>query len=165
MNANQKLQNLQYGFTVFYLLNLFVGLAVTSLLLSEGIPGVSYHFSGWLPGVSLGYGLTAGLVMLVPAWLVYSWLRQGRPWARILLLIIAWVEGAGGLFSLVFLPLIFKIPVMMRLVPSAFNEMVLAAGIVTNLLKVAFAVWFIWTVQIDPEVRRYFLLPDQTAKP
>jgi hypothetical protein len=32
MNADPKLQNLQYGFAGFYLINLFIGLAVTSRL-------------------------------------------------------------------------------------------------------------------------------------
>lgn len=165
MNADQKLQTLQAGFAGMYLINLFIGLAVTMLVLPDAVGGLSGGiFPGWLLNVSMGFSLMVGLVILVLAWLVYGRLRKGQPWARILLLIIAWVEGVSGLLSLLTLPLMFKLPVLSWLAPRAFSETVLAAGVITNLLKAAFAAWFIWTVQFDPEVRRFFPRPSAPAR-
>lgn len=149
-------------FVGFFLLSLAIGLW-TSVNVTAGLPlPIHGHRIGgqFFQVLIIGGGVVVGGGILALALLVFNQLGQGKEWARLLLLITGWVEGASGVISLVSAPVLLAGNGLLgRLVPEFTTgqfQSLLAISLVSNGLKVAFAAYLIWTLQFDPEVKALF---------
>ncbi|HUU06570.1 MAG TPA: hypothetical protein VMZ49_11915 [Patescibacteria group bacterium] len=97
-----KLYRLRGIFVVYFVLKSVAGAIVAALVLKP-FPGGQLGRFGWRgfpTGSLMLFSLLVAAAVLVIAWLIFGQLLLRKNWARVLLLVIAWLTVLSAVFSL-----------------------------------------------------------------
>lgn len=158
--TTELLQRLRGWFIVYYLFNLVVGtwasVAVVDMLKSSSMPFVDAL--EYVPdGAIIGWSLFVGTAVFALGLFLFHRLLQRAPWARIVMLVIAWLTGVSALISLLSTCGTFSASGWLaQAMPEAdWGTIGLLSGL-TNLASLAFSAYTIRTLQFDPKIREEF---------
>jgi hypothetical protein len=160
MNAiDVALRRIRGWFFAWFVVESVAGLAiavyVVEWLRHDAVIG--HAMTGATVEVTLVSGIVVLIVLLGLAMLLLQALLQRRPWARTVMLVVAWITAAGAAVDLL------TIPGAAALLGPGFDvaadewSLMQAATIVIKSVDLLFWSWVIYTLQLTPAVRDAFL--------
>jgi hypothetical protein len=148
-------------FLVWFVAEAAVGTAAAAYVLDGmGRHSLLRYATGGVgaPGTILA-GIVVSLVLLLLAWAVLEALLDLQPWARMVMLVIGWITVASAAINLLTLPAsVALVEPVAELMGGDWSVMI-AASALTKLADLAFWSWVIYTLQVNPSVRKAFLRP------
>jgi hypothetical protein len=160
-SALTTLRRLRTWFVVWLVASSVVGVAVAAQVIDtmRRYPPLR----GVLAGVSTEFTVLAGTlgcaVVLLLGLLVMASLLEFRPWARLLLLVVAWVTVVGAAAGLVAMPASTSLVPWVTGIRGRSWELLTAADVATKVADITFWGWTIRALQFNPAVRAAFLGP------
>jgi len=157
----ERLQRLRTWFVAYYAFNLIVAtwasVIVVDALRFSAVPDVRVleHVSG---GLVTAYSLLVGVVIFGVALALFHQLLQRRDWARVTMLVIAWLTALSAGMSLLSSGVLFSPSGWLsRMMPEANWGIIGLTSVATNVASLAFSVYMIRTLQFDQRVRAEFI--------
>lgn len=164
--TTEQLQRLRGWFTAYYMINLIGGtwasVVVVDAFRFSPLPNVHAleHVSG---GLVIAFSLLVGLVIFGVALALFHQLLQRKDWARVIMLVIAWLTAlSAGMSLLSSFALFNPSGWLMRMLPEANWGIIGLTSLITNLASLVFAVYMIRTLQFDQQVRGEFITVEKT---
>ena len=159
MNAiDEKLRLMRVWFFVWFVVESAAGLAIAVQVVEglrrQTIMGVS--MAGATTEVTLVSGIAVLAVLLGLAGLVFQGLLRLQPWARIVMLVVAWFTAADAALSLLTMPGSAALPGLGFDMAADEWSLIQAATMVTRSVDLLFWSWVIYTLQFTPVVRAAF---------
>jgi len=155
-----ELKRLRVWFVVYYLFNLVVGtyasLVVTDSLRSSALPFV--HGMEYVPsGLVVIWSLFVGAVVFGVALLLFYQLLKRQNWARIIMLIIAWVTATSSFASLFSSFALFSPSGWLsHKMPDADWGAIIPTSLLTNIASIIYAAYMIRKLQFDQQIKAEF---------
>lgn len=158
--TTEQLQRLRGWFIAYYLFNLVVGTWATVVVV-DGMKSLSMPFVDVLEsvpeGAIIGWSLFVGAVVFALGLFLFLRLLQREGWARVVMLVIAWLTGISALISLLSACGTFSVSSWLaQSMPGADWGMIGLLSGLTNLASLAFSAYTIRTLQFDPKIREEF---------
>ena len=159
--TTERLQRLRNWFVAYYVFNLLVG-TWASVVVVDDFRISSFPYAPGLEHVSSGlviaYSLLVGVVVFCVALVLFYQLLQRKDWARVIMLIIAWLTALSAGISLLSTGALFSPSGwLMRMMPEANWTIIGLMSVTTNVASLAFSVYMIRTLQFDQQVRGEFI--------
>jgi hypothetical protein len=156
-----RLQRVRRWFVAYYMFNLVVGtwasVGVVEALRFSSLP--SRHGLEYVSGpLVIVFSLLVGAVVFVLALVLFHQLLQRKDWARVTMLVIAWLTAiSAGMSALSSFALFSPSGWLLHILPEANWSMVGLTSLATNVASLAFSVFMIRTLQFDQQVRGEFI--------
>jgi hypothetical protein len=159
MDAVQSiLRRLRIWFVVWFVFQSIAGIAVAAYVLErlQHHGPLRYALSGGSVEITVSAGILVSMLLLLLGLLVMASLLELRPWARIVMLIVAWITAGGAVVNLLTLsgPGAWLGPAVDAL--GGDWQALAASSAITKAVDLAFWSWVIYTLQINPAVRGAF---------
>jgi hypothetical protein len=157
--ADARLRGLRTWFVVGLVVQLVVGtvvaVQVTEMLGRSAYGG--YRIDAGPRELVVVSSLLAGIGLLALALLVFHGLLQHRNWARLVMLVLAWLSVAGAVTSFLSAPLLGVTGGWIaRALPGVDLGWLAGASLLSNALKLVVWGYVIAVLQFDHEVRAAF---------
>jgi hypothetical protein len=156
-DTTDRLKLLRGWFVAYYVVQSIIGTVVAMWMLqslSMSSMSMVQAFQGFSPTLTVVSSIGGCIVILMLALFFFSQLLQRKNWARVTMLIIAWLTAIGSCTSLLS---VGAVGLLARLVPNVDWGMLRLISIVTNLTSLAISVYMIRTLQYDREIRSEFV--------
>lgn len=153
------LRRIRGWFIVWFVIQSVAGLAIAVSVIGwlRHQPVIRHSLAVATPEVTLMSGVAVVALLLALALLLLEALLQRRPWARILMLVIAWITAVGAGIDLLTIPGAAAL-LGSRLDLAAGQWSILqAATMVTKSVDLLFWSWVVYTLQFTPAVRDAFM--------
>jgi hypothetical protein len=163
--TTERLQRLRVWYVAYSLFNLVFGtwasVMVVATLRRSDVPFQEVLES--VPdGAIIAWSLFVGGAVLALGLLLFHHLVLRKPWARVIMLVIAWLTGISSLLSLISsCGLYAPSGWLMQIMPGVDWAMVGLFSTVANLSSLAFSVYTIRVLQFDDTIRQEFLQAGQ----
>lgn len=161
------LRRIRGWFIAWFVLQSVAGLAIAVYVVEmlRHQPVLGHALAGATPEVTLVWGIVVASLLLGLALLVLEALVQRRPWARIVMLVIAWVTVVGAGIDLLTVPGAAALVGQRLGIGEGDWDAIQAATVVTKTVDVLFWSWVIYTLQFTPAVRGVFEEPGPRRHP
>lgn len=154
-----KLYRLRGWFVIYYLLKSVVGAVVVFSILRPLAIG-HYGLRGWSPGSLAAFSLLVAAVILAVAMLIFGQLLLRKNWARVLLLVIAWLTVVSAVFGLLASTQISTMGSWIaQWLPNMDWEKLMQYDRVQKVFELLFWGYLISVLQFDAEVKKEFFPP------
>ena len=161
------LRRIRNWFLVWFVAEAVMGTAAAAYVL-DGMGRHSllrYATGGVSAAGTILAGIVASLILLLLAWAVLDALLDLRPWARMVMLVIAWITVASAALNLLTLPGSMALVEPVVEITGGDWAALVAASAVTKLGDLAFWSWAIYVLQVNPAVRKAFIRAPHHAAP
>ncbi len=159
MDAIQvTLRRIRGWFIVWFVVESAAGLAI-AVYVVEGLRHhsmIGWSMAGATPEVTLISGIAVLAVLLGLAWTAFQALLRFRPWARIVILVVAWLTTADAALSLLTMPASAALLGLGLGIAAEQWSLIQTATILTKSVDLLFCSWVIYTLQFTPAVRGAF---------
>ncbi len=161
--TTERLQHLRGWFVVYFVFQSIVGTwAAAVTLQSIGDSPPVRELQDVSAGLVVVSSLVACLLIFGVALALFHQLLQRRNWARITMLVIAWLSALSAAASLLSSPaLLSPSGWLERILPGVNWGLLFLTSAVTNLASLVYSVYMIRTLQSNEQVRAEFLPPKQ----
>jgi MFS family permease len=161
-SPSNKLYRLRGWFVLYFVLKSVVGAVVAAIILKRIHVDRLGHLSKW--GFSSSslffFSLIVAAIILVIALFIFGQLLLRKNWARVLLLIIAWLTVFSAVFSLLASAQIATINSWVaHWLPDIDWEKVINFDRFQKVFELLFWGYLIAVLQFDAEVKKEFLVP------
>jgi hypothetical protein len=159
MNAIEvALRRIRGWFIAWYVVQSVAGLAIAVNVVEmlRHQPVIGHSLAGATPEVTLMWGIIIASLLLWLALLLLEALVRRRPWARIVMLVIAWITVIGAAVDLLTVPGAAALLGQRLNIDADGWGAIQAATVVTKTVDLLFWSWVIYTLQFTPAVRGAF---------
>lgn len=157
-----KLYRLRGWFVLYFALKSIAGAVVAAIILKPGHFGGPGRFGwrGFSAGSLLFFSLMVAAVILAIALLIFGQLLLRKNWARVLLLVIAWLTVISAVFSLLASARISDMgPWIAQWLPDMDWQELMQFDRIQKVFELLFWGYLISVLQFDAEVRKEFFAP------
>jgi hypothetical protein len=165
--VHATLRRLRDWFLVWFVVEAAAGTAAAAYVL-DGMGRHSllrYATGGVGAACTALAGIVVSLVLLLLAWAVLEALLDLQPWARMVMLVFGWITVASAALNLLTLPGAMALVEPIVEITGGDWTVLMAVGAVTKLADLAFWSWVIYTLQVNPAVRKAFIHASCHAAP
>jgi hypothetical protein len=159
MNAIEiGLRRIRGWFIAWYVVQSVAGLAIAVYVVEvlRHEPVIGHALAGATPEVTLICGIVVASLLLGLALLLLEALVQRRPWARIVMLVIAWITVIGAAVDLLTVPGAAALLGQRLSLDADGWGAIQAATVVTKAVDLLFWSWVIYVLQFAPALRGAF---------
>jgi hypothetical protein len=164
--TTERLQRLRRWFVIYYAFNLFVGtwasVVVVDAIRMSSLPH-ALSLERIPAGLVIAFSLLVGGVVFGVALVLFQQLLLRKNWARVVMLIIAWLTAvSSGISVFSSCGLFSPSGWLLQMLPEANWAIIGLTNVTTNVASLAFSMYMIRTIQFDQEVRAEFIMVPQT---
>jgi hypothetical protein len=155
-----KLYRLRGWFVLYFVLKSIAGAVVAAIILKPAhFDGLGrFGWRGFSTGSLLLFSLMVAAVIFLAALLIFGQLLLRKNWARVLLLVIAWLTVMSAVFSLLASARISEMgPWIARWLPDMDWERLMQYDRIQKVFELLFWGYLIAVLQFDDEVRKEFM--------
>lgn len=164
-NSTERFQHLRRWFVVYFILQSIVGTwtaAVTVHSISDSNLLPIRGFQDVSAGLVIVSSLVACLLIFGVALALFHQLLQRKNWARVTMLVIAWLSALSAGASLLSSPAMLSPSGWLeRMMPDVNWGFLFLTSAATNLASLVYSAYMIRTLQFDEQVRAEFLTSKQ----
>jgi hypothetical protein len=162
----ERLQSLRRWFVIYYAFNLFVG-TWASVVVVDAIRMSSLPYARSLEripaGLVIAFSLLVGGAVFGVALVLFQQLLLRKNWARVVMLIIAWLSAvSSGINVFTSCALFSPSGWLLQILPEANWGIIGLTNVTTNVASLVFSIYMIRTIQFDQQVRAEFITAPQT---
>jgi hypothetical protein len=157
-----KLYRLRGWFVLYFVLKSIAGAVVAAIVLKPSHFAGLGRFGGWnfSTGSLLFFSLLVAAVILAVALLIFAQLLRRKNWARVLLLVIAWLTVISAVFSLLASAQVSDLgPWIAQWLPDMDWQKLMQYDRIQKVFELLFWGYLISVLQFDAEVRKEFFAP------
>jgi len=152
------LRRVRDWFLVWFVAEAVLGTAAAAYVL-DGMGHHSllrYATGGVGAATTILAGIVVSLVLLLLVWVVLEALLNLQPWARTFMLVIGWITVASAALNLLTLPGSMALIEPVVAITGGDWTALMAAGVLTKALDLAFWSWVIYTLQANAAIKNAF---------
>jgi hypothetical protein len=165
-DSTERLEQLRRWFVAYFVFQSIVGTwaaAVTMHSISDSNLLPSRELQDASAAFVIVSSLFACLFIFGVAFVLFHQLLQRKNWARVAMLVIAWLSALSAGVSLLLSPaLLSPSEWLERIMPSINWGFLLLTSAATNLASLVYSVYMIRMLQVNEQVRREFLFARQS---
>ena len=148
----EKLRQLRTLFIVYFAVKVAIDLGFGRDLIPAELMGSVLTPTGLVASIVVTDG-----ILFVVGLLLFKFLLELKPWARVILLVVGWVAVLDAVFGILFAP---QIPALIRHIDYGLDwNRILWVDRATDMLGLLYWGYFIYVLQIRSDGRRMFAAP------
>ena len=156
-----RLLRLRVWFVAYFVFSLVVGTWVSFIVVESLHQSPSPNAADMeqlAGGPVIACSLFIGCMMFGLALLLFHELLKSRNWARVIMLVIAWLTAVSSLLGILSsLSLFSPSRWLLHLLPGPVWEVVALTSLVSDVVSLVFSVYMIRTLQYNLEIRSEFM--------